>query len=164
MMKVAFLDRDGVINRDEGYTHKIEQFEFIEGTIESLKRLLNASYSIIIITNQSGIGRGLYAESEYEQLTHWYKQELKNKGIQITDIFHCPHHPDDNCECRKPLPGLFQQAAKLYDIDFSSSIMIGDKISDIQAADAAGIPNRYLISSNLDNALLQCVSENIAIN
>ena len=163
-MKVAFLDRDGVINRDEGYTHKIEQFEFIEGTIESLKRLLNASYSIVIITNQSGIGRGLYAESEYEQLTHWYKQELRVKGIKITDIFHCPHHPDDNCECRKPLPGLFQQAAKLYDIDFSSSIMIGDKISDIQAADAVGIPNRYLIPSNLDNALLQCVSENIAIN
>lgn len=144
-MKVAFLDRDGVINKDAGYTYKIDEFEFIDGCIDALKIFQENDYKIIIVTNQSGIGRGYYSEAAYHKLTRWYCEQLLAQGIIITDVFHCPHSPEDVCACRKPKEGLFLQAAQKYSIDFSSSLMVGDKLSDLQAGQAAGISRLILI-------------------
>ena len=146
-MEVAFLDRDGVINKDTGYLYKIDEFEFTEGCIEALSLLQQKGFSIIVVTNQSGIGRGYYTEADYQMLTQWYRQQLSDNGITITAVFHCPHKPEDQCTCRKPKPGLFLQAKARYpEIDFLSSIMVGDKLSDIQAAQSAGIERCFLIS------------------
>ncbi len=145
-MKVAFLDRDGVINKDAGYTYKIDDFEFIDGCIDALKAIQEKNYKIILVTNQSGIGRGYYSEAAYRKLTRWYREQLLDQGITITDVFHCPHSPEDLCDCRKPKEGLFLQAAQKYSINFSNSFMVGDKVSDLQAAHAAGISRLVLIN------------------
>ena len=145
MMKVAFLDRDGVINNDLAYVHKIDDFSFTEGCIEALTLLQQKGFALIIVTNQSGIGRGYYTEHDYQQLTQWYVEALSRQGVNITQVFHCPHAPEEQCDCRKPKTGMFLQAASQYTIDFSASIMVGDKLSDIQAANSAGIQHTYLL-------------------
>ncbi len=147
-VKVAFLDRDGVINKDTGYTHKIEGFEFIDGCIAALKTLQASGYKIIVATNQSGIGRGYYSEDNYQQLTNWYRAQLAQQGVNITDVFHCPHAPEDNCSCRKPAAGLFLQAAERYNIDFSASLMVGDKLSDLQAAKKMDVSRLVLLNKH----------------
>ena len=146
-MKVAFLDRDGIINKDAGYTYKINDFELIDGCIDALKIFQENDYKIIIVTNQSGIGRGYYSEADYQKLTRWYRRQLLDQGITITDIFHCPHAPASLCYCRKPREGLFLQAAQKYAVDFSNSLMVGDKISDLQAGHAAGVARLILINN-----------------
>ena len=103
--KIAFFDgsRDGVINENgAGYTYKIEDFILIPDCITLMQNLLALNYELIIITNQSGIGRGYYTEAAYQQLTQWYRNQLVKHGIRLLDIFHCPHHPDAQCDCRKP--------------------------------------------------------------
>ena len=152
-MNVAFLDRDGVINKDAGYTYKIDDFEFIDGCIDALKTIQEKNYKIIIVTNQSGIGRGYYSEADYQKLTRWYRQQLLDQGITITDVFHCPHTPASLCDCRKPREGLFLQAAQKYAIDFSSSFMVGDKISDLQAAKKAGVNSFVLINADANKKI-----------
>ncbi|MFT5421112.1 MAG: D-glycero-D-manno-heptose 1,7-bisphosphate phosphatase [Candidatus Endobugula sp.] len=175
-MKVAFLDRDGIINKDLGYTYKIADFEFTETCVEALKLLQENGFVIIIVTNQSGIGRGYYTQQDYQSLTQYYIKELLDVGVTVTDVFHCPHAPENACECRKPKAGLFLQAAKKYAIDFGSAIMVGDKLSDMEAAKAAGIQACYLVDDQLAGEqkstatnsypifddLLQCVKKVIA--
>ena len=155
-MKVAFLDRDGVINEDTGYVYKKDDFIFTQGCFEALQRLQNAGFSLIVVTNQSGIGRGYYSEQDYQVLTTWYVNRLANKGINLIDVFHCPHAPNENCDCRKPKPGLLLQAAKKYPVDFSQSIMIGDKPSDIKAGNTAGVVTTYLLETG--DSLYHCVN------
>ena len=148
-MKVAFLDRDGVINKDPGYLYNISDFEFTDDCVEGLKTLQEKGYALIVVTNQSGIGRGYYSEEDYQTLTRWYIDELSAHGITITDVFHCPHSPDTDCDCRKPKPGLFIQAREKYpEIDFSASLMIGDKLSDLEPADTMGISTLVLVESD----------------
>lgn len=163
MMKVAFLDRDGVINNDLGYVYKTDDFSFTDGCIEALKILQEKGFALIIVTNQSGIGRGYYTEQDYQHLTGWYLDALSKAGVTITHVYHCPHAPEDGCACRKPNPGLFLQASQDYDIDFSSSLMIGDKFSDMEAAKTAGIQRRYLLGESSAeyrayNDLFDCVN------
>ena len=147
MKKAVFLDRDGVINVDKGYVHKIEDFEFTKGAIKALKYFQSLGYMLIIVTNQSGIGRGYYTLKDFQKLTTWMKNRLKADGIEIKEVYFCPHSPDEKCTCRKPEPGMILKAAKDYDIDLKKSWMIGDKKSDIEAAKRAGIINTILISS-----------------
>jgi D-glycero-D-manno-heptose 1,7-bisphosphate phosphatase len=154
-MNVAFLDRDGVINKDAGYTYKIDDFEFIDGCIDALKTIQEKNYKIIIVTNQSGIGRGYYSEVAYRKLTRWYREQLLDQGITIADVFHCPHSPEELCACRKPKEGLFLQAAQKYSINLSNSFMVGDKVSDLQAAHAAGISRLVLINVDRNNKIDQ---------
>jgi len=155
MNKALFLDRDGIINVDHGYVYKMSDFEFVEGIFELCQKAQQLNYKIIIITNQSGIARGYYTESDFNQLTTWMKAEFLKNKIVITDVFYCPHHPTSDiskykkqCACRKPEPELITQAKEKYNIDLSKSIFVGDKESDMQAAQNANINKRILVASN----------------
>lgn len=141
MNKAVFFDRDGVINIDTGYVGKIEDFTFVEGIIPAMRIAQQQGYLLIIVTNQSGIGRDYYTEDDFQQLTQWMKSELVQQGVNIDAVFHCPHTDSDDCECRKPKPGLFLQAIDKYDVDCDNSWMLGDSERDIEAAVAAGIGN-----------------------
>ena len=164
--KVVFLDRDGVINIDKNYLYKWDDFEFISGSIEGMKKLINANYQIIIVTNQSGIARGFYSENEYLELTAKYNEVLKNNGINVLDIFYCPHFKGGiikkyaiDCECRKPKPGMILKAIKKYEINITKSILIGDKESDIIAGRSSGLSKTFLISSNKNKKNLSTLAD-----
>ena len=146
-IKTIFLDRDGVINKEKNYLYKIEDFKFIDGVFESCKYLNNLGYSIIIITNQSGISRGYYSENDFQILTNWMRNEFQKNDINILDIFYCPHLPDSNCKCRKPKPGMLLEAKYKHNIDMQNSWLIGDKENDIIAANSSGITNTILVKS-----------------
>jgi D-glycero-D-manno-heptose 1,7-bisphosphate phosphatase len=152
--KAFFLDRDGVINHDLGHVGSKERFEFIPKVFEACKKINDNGYDIFIVTNQSGIARGLYTDYDFKKLTSWMITQFKNNGVIIKDVYYCPHHPEYGkkeyklkCKCRKPEPGMILQAAKEYAIDLSNSVMVGDKNSDIEAARQAGIYTQYLIKS-----------------
>jgi D-glycero-D-manno-heptose 1,7-bisphosphate phosphatase len=145
--KIVFLDRDGVINKEVGYLHKIEDFEFINGVFDACVYFQSLGYQLIIVTNQSGIGRGYYNENDFHIVNNWMLEQFKNQGINILDVFFCPHSPESTCDCRKPKPGMFIQANDRHDIDMGNSWMIGDKEADIEAANAAGIQNTVLVKS-----------------
>ena len=153
-MKVAFLDRDGVINKEVNYLYKINDFDYTYRCVDGLKILNNLGYEIIVVTNQSGIARGYYTEEEYQNLTAWYLADLKKDGVNVLDVLHCPHHPDGiinslavHCNCRKPLPGMLFDAISRYEVDLESSLLVGDKLTDIEAGRRSGISNLYLVES-----------------
>lgn len=142
MQKAIFLDRDGVIN--DGtlyYTWKIEDFHFNEGLFEGLKMLRDAGYIFIVITNQGGVAKGEYTEKDVEILHTYMCEELHKEGIDIAEVYYCPHYPSITgpCECRKPGTLLIDKAVAKYDIDRSKSFLIGDGERDIEAATRAGI-------------------------
>ena len=151
--KALFLDRDGVINFDYGYVHKIVNFDFRPEIFEICKVALDLKYKIIIITNQSGIGRKLYSERDFLILNEYMINEFKKELITISGIYHCPFHPTegkgkylkDSYE-RKPNPGMILKASKDFDLNLNESIMIGDKESDYQASCKANL--RYYIDAN----------------
>jgi len=145
--KVFFLDRDGVINEEVGYLHQIEKFKFIDGVIDALRLIQNKGYKIIIITNQSGIGRGYYSKEDFLNLNNWMLDYLRSKKIEILQVFYCPHSPNENCDCRKPKTTLFNNAQMKFNIDMSLSWAAGDKESDIIAAKSAGVANTVLVRS-----------------
>lgn len=154
MKKVLFLDRDGVINIDHGYLYKAQDFEFIDGVFEACLAFQNAGYEIVVITNQSGIARGYYSEQDFQTLTTWMTEQFNRAGISILDVFYCPHHPEKghapyvtHCDCRKPEPGMLLKAIEKHNIDPKSSIMVGDKSSDMLAATKAKIGEKYLVQS-----------------
>jgi len=147
MDKVIFLDRDGVINIEKDYLYKIEDFEFIDGVFSSLQDLQKRGFKFVIITNQSGIGRGYYTLEQYNILTSWMKEQFQQQGIDIVEVYCCPHSPDESCECRKPNIGMIEQASKILNIDYPNSWLIGDKSSDIQTAINANIQNTIQVRS-----------------
>ena len=146
MNKALFLDRDGVINIDKVHVFRKEDFEFTPGIFELCRSYQDAGFLIIVITNQAGIAKGIYTEDNFLKLTDWMTGEFKNKGITISKVFFCPHHPDITgpCECRKPKPGMILKAREEFDIDLSQSILIGDMENDLQAGRNAGIPENNL--------------------
>lgn len=158
MQKAIFLDRDGVINVDKAYVSKVEDFEFCEGVFEVLRHFQSLGYLLIIVTNQSGIGRGYYNEEDFQQLTSWMCQELLHVNIKIDAIYHCPHAPEANCACRKPKSGMFQEAIKEFGIDVTASWMIGDKKSDMEAAFGAGIEKTIFLGNAQNSGAKYCVN------
>ena len=138
--KAVFLDRDGTINiNDPEYNYKIDKFKFASGAVSALKKLSKTNYKIIIITNQSGIGRGYFKEEDLKKLHKWMLAELKKKGIRIDKIYYCPHHPNDNCFCRKPKIGMLLKAVKDFGINLSKSWFVGDDDKDVIAGREANV-------------------------
>ena len=139
-VKAVFLDRDGTINFNrEGYVREVSHFIFVPGAIEALKKLSKTGYKIIIITNQSAIGRKVLTQSGLKKIHNWMVASLKKHGARIDGIYYCWHHPDDGCSCRKPEPEMFLRAAKDFGINLSKSWMIGDDQKDVIAAKRANI-------------------------
>ena len=146
-MKVIFLDRDGVINQEVGYLYKSKNFKFIDGIFEACKYFQALGFKVIVVTNQSGIARGYYEETDFHILTKWMLVQFYNQDVDILDVFFCPHGPNSTCKCRKPKPGMLLEARDKYGINMAKSWMIGDKETDIDAANAAGVSNTILVKS-----------------
>jgi len=147
MKKAVFLDRDGTINVDFGYVYRPEDLRFIDGVQESLIQLQKAGFMLIIITNQSGVGRGFFTEAQAHAFNELLTEQLKKNGINIADTFMCIHSPEENCNCRKPSPKLVLEAIKKHHIDVKSSYMIGDKNSDVECGENASIKS-FLIDKD----------------
>ncbi|MDI1310105.1 MAG: D-glycero-beta-D-manno-heptose 1,7-bisphosphate 7-phosphatase [Methylotenera sp.] len=156
-----FLDRDGVINIDTGYVHQAADCEFVEGIFDLVKRANSLGYKVIVVTNQAGIARGYYTEAQFLDFSAWMKSEFNRNEAHIDEIYFCPHHPVHGlgqyhieCDCRKPAPGMFLKAQAAFNIDMQASVMVGDNISDLEAAIAANVGNLNLfISNSIDRAI-----------
>lgn len=152
--KAIFLDRDGVINYDSGYVCQARDFQFIPGVFAACRQFIQLGYQIIIITNQSGIARAYYSESDFTQLNQWMLNQFEKHDVSIQGVYYCPHHAIHglgqyklDCNCRKPKPGMIEQAEYEHNIDLQQSILVGDKLSDIQAGKSAGIGTNLLVKT-----------------
>lgn len=146
--KVVFLDRDGTINQDSpDYIKGWSEFKFIPRSFDAIRDMTAAGFTIIVITNQSAIPRRLISPEELENIHSKMIDAVESKGGKIKDIFLCPHLPSDDCDCRKPSPGLVYQAQKKYDIDLSTAVMIGDSARDIECAYGAGCGRTILVKT-----------------
>jgi D-glycero-D-manno-heptose 1,7-bisphosphate phosphatase len=163
--RALFLDRDGVINHDSGYTSDVENFRFIDGIFDVCRAAKKMGYLLIVITNQAGIGRGYYSEQDFSILTKWMCDQFESEGALIHDVFYCPYHPEDGVGHykkdsfdRKPNPGMLLRAAEKHELDLNVSVMIGDKSSDIQAANQAGVGTRCHFLSGVNDDVISDVA------
>ena len=161
----AFLDRDGVINVDSHYPHLPEHIEWISGAPQAIARLNAAGYFVFVVTNQAGVARGLYDEASVLRLHDWMAAELSGAGALVDAWYYCPHHPSEgappyrlDCDCRKPKPGMLQQALNSFPVDLGASFLVGDRVTDIAAAEAAGIPGFLFSGGALDAFVGDCLS------
>jgi len=145
--KAIFLDRDGTLNKDSGYVYKIEDFELLPGVIEGLK-MLQDEYIFIIITNQSGIGRGYYTVDDFHAFNNHLVKDLAKEGIELKKIYFCPHQKDENCDCRKPNTKYINQAVSEFNIDLKKSWMLGDHPSDVNLGTNAGCNTVFLLTGH----------------
>lgn len=151
----AFIDRDGVISFDRAYVYRQTDFEFIPGVFDAARTLRGLGYLLFVVTNQSGIGRGTYSLEDFHALDDWMRARFLEEGAEIAATYYCPHHPTEgigpyrvDCECRKPRPGMLLRAAADHGLALDRSLLIGDKVSDLEAARAAGIPTRLLVGTD----------------
>lgn len=157
-----FLDRDGVINVDEGYVHTVEAFQFLPGIFETVRTAASLGLETVVVTNQAGIGRGCYSEAQFAALTAWMCDRFMAEGAALLAVYHCPYHGDamppyniaDHPD-RKPNPGMLQRAARDHRLALGNSLLIGDRLSDIDAARAAGL----LASAVLGNHAIDGVEQ-----
>ena len=143
---VAFLDRDGVLNVDHGYVHRPDRLEWVAGAPEAVRLLNEAGIPVIVITNQSGVARGYFSEADVRQFHAHMQEELRARGAHVDAFYYCPHHPQGTaaefaiaCDCRKPKPGMLEQAGRDFAIDRKRSFLIGDKDDDVAAAQTFGV-------------------------
>jgi len=149
-----FLDRDGVINHDTGYTHRIEDFRFRDGIFDICRTAQARGFVLVVVTNQAGVGRGYYTEEQFQTLTAWMLNRFAEQDVSFTAVEHCPDHPTAGIgpyrresPRRKPGPGMILDAAVAHGLDLPRSVMIGDRASDMQAAQAAGVGRWILLTS-----------------
>ncbi|MBR2215000.1 MAG: HAD family hydrolase [Selenomonadaceae bacterium] len=160
--KAVFFDRDGTLNVDVHYLHRPEDFHWIPGAQEAISYVKKLGYLAIVITNQSGVARGFYPETDIVALHDWMNRELAKVGASLDDIFYCPHHPEGKipqytkkCACRKPGTLLIDDACERYDIDREGSFFVGDAVSDMECAKAAGVKGIRYTGGNLYELLRQ---------
>ncbi|MFT4065261.1 D-glycero-beta-D-manno-heptose 1,7-bisphosphate 7-phosphatase [Paraburkholderia sp.] len=151
--KALFLDRDGVVNVDTGYLHASNECVFIEDIFGLVRAANHAGYVVVLVTNQAGIGRGYFTAGQFQAFTDWMLGEFRSRDARIDRVYYCPHHPEfglgeyrQACACRKPQPGMFEQARVDFDLDMERSLVVGDKPSDLQAAARAGVGHRFLLA------------------
>lgn len=147
-----FLDRDGVINQEVGYLHRCEDVRWVEGIFPLCRTAVALGYRLVVVTNQSGIARGLYTTADFEALMRWIGAEFQAEGVPLDAVYHCPYHPEHGIgewrrehEDRKPGPGMLRRAARELGVDLGRSVLVGDRCSDIAAANAAGLRQAFLI-------------------
>lgn len=158
-MPAAFLDRDGTIIVEHNYLRDPDLVVLETGAVEGLRYLANAGYLLIVLTNQSGIARGYFGAEQAEMVNERVRQLLSAEGVELSAIFTCPHAPGDGCDCRKPRPGLALAAAAEFNLDLKRSLMIGDKQSDLQLAEAIGA-TAILVTSGYGRASVEWAREN----
>lgn len=153
--RALFLDRDGVVNKDRHYVHTPEATFFLDGIFELCAEAWRKGFAPIIVTNQAGIARGLYSEAQFLEYTQWMHGEFRRRNSPLVATYYCPHHPSAGigqllreCECRKPRPGMLLEAAAEFDIDLADSMLIGDSVTDLQAAAAADIGRTQLFAGD----------------
>lgn len=163
--RVLFLDRDGVINVNHGYVHTPEGTEWVPGIVELCKAAQARGYALVVVTNQAGIARGYYSEAQFAAYTHWVHQHFAAAGVSIVATYYCPHHPQAgqgdyqvDCDCRKPAPGMLLAADQAHAVDWAGSLLVGDKRTDIQAGQAAGVGQCFLLGDDTGDGVLSAGS------
>jgi D,D-heptose 1,7-bisphosphate phosphatase len=161
----VFLDRDGTLNEDTGYVHRVDEFRWLPGVINAVRQLNDAGYYVFVVTNQSGVARGLFGETAVRDLHGWMNEELRRAGAHIDDMRYCPHHPDARihayriaCLCRKPAPGMILDLMRNWPVDAEASIAIGDKERDAAAGRAAGIAAEIVPAGVLESAVARLLA------
>ncbi|MDR1577263.1 MAG: D-glycero-beta-D-manno-heptose 1,7-bisphosphate 7-phosphatase [Deltaproteobacteria bacterium] len=144
----VFLDRDGVLNEDRGYVWRWADWRWLPDVVEALIQLKAAGFKLVIVTNQAGVAKGLYQETDVQKLHQRVALELNKRGLKLDGFYYCPHHPDYGgpCQCRKPAPGLIQRAAKDLSLNLDQSFLVGDKVTDLEAGRQAGVTS-FLVRS-----------------
>jgi len=150
--RALFLDRDGVVNVEVGYLHRKDDVEFVPGIFSLCRTAMRLGYRLVVVTNQAGIARGFYTEADFEALMNWMREALRIEGVELDAVYHCPYHPEHGVgeyrrehEDRKPGTGMLRRAVHEFDISLAESIMVGDRCSDITAANSAGLRKAFLI-------------------
>jgi D-glycero-D-manno-heptose 1,7-bisphosphate phosphatase len=162
MNKAVFLDRDGTVIRDHGYLDNENDVELLDGAGDALQRLVKAEFKLILVTNQSGIGRGYFTPDIVEAQHQRLAELLIPRNVSFASIQICPHAPDADCDCRKPSPMLLKQAAAEHDIALSQSFMVGDKPSDVEAGRNAGCAASIMIKGRPDTANADYIAKNLS--
>jgi D-glycero-D-manno-heptose 1,7-bisphosphate phosphatase len=151
--RALFLDRDGVVNVEIGYLCRVEDVQFMPGILSLCRTAMRLGYLLVVVTNQAGIARGLYTEADYEVLTVWIRGQLREEGVEFDAVYHCPYHPEHGIgeyrrehEDRKPGTGMLHRAVRELGVSLPDSIMVGDRCSDVAAANAAGLRQAFLIA------------------
>ena len=157
VMPAVFLDRDGVLNRDIAYAHRPDQIVWVDGALAAMRRLTGLGYRLFVVTNQAGVARGYYGEGDVRTLHRWMSEQIAAEGGRIDDFRHCPHHPygvveafTRDCSWRKPQPGMLLDLMRHWPTDRARSFLVGDKPSDVDAAQAAGIAGHLFSGGDLD--------------
>ncbi|QQS03787.1 MAG: HAD family hydrolase [Fibrobacterota bacterium] len=147
MNRALFLDRDGVVNVEKNYVHRIEDFQFMDGIFDLCRSFRDRGYLLVIVTNQAGLARGFYTQAQFHALSDWMRGRFAEEGLVVSGIYHCPHHPSitGDCLCRKPHPGMLLDAASDLDLDLPNCVLVGDKDSDLEAGRRAGLSHLGLV-------------------
>lgn len=166
--RALFLDRDGVINHEVGYLHRAEDVRFVDGIFSLCRTAAALGYRLIVVTNQAGIARGFYSETDFEILMVWMKDAFRAEGVELDAVYHCPFHPEHGVgkykqehEDRKPGTGMLRRGVREFGVELRASVMVGDRCSDIAAANAAGLRQAFLISGTED---ARCGGEYLAVD
>lgn len=164
--RALFLDRDGVVNVEVGYLHRIDDVQFVPGIVRLCRTAMRLGYRLIVVTNQAGIARGFYTEDDFLSLMEWMRAELRREGVEFDAVYHCPYHPEHGVgqyrrehEDRKPGTGMLLRAAKEFEVELKESVMVGDRCSDITAANKAGLRQAFLLKGTEESG---CEGEYLA--
>jgi D-glycero-D-manno-heptose 1,7-bisphosphate phosphatase len=155
LARALFLDRDGVLNHEVGYLYRSEDVRWVEGVFSLCRRAAELGYKIVVVTNQSGIARGLYSEADFHALMDWMRVELEREQVRLDAVYFCPYHPEGvggykrEHEDRKPGPGMLLRAAREHGVALGESVLVGDRCSDVAAANAAGLRQAFLLRGTL---------------
>jgi D-glycero-D-manno-heptose 1,7-bisphosphate phosphatase len=150
--RALFLDRDGVVNEEVGYLHQADEVRFVDGIFSLCRTAAALGYRLIVVTNQAGIARGYYSEADFELLMEFMRQELRTQGVELDAVYYCPFHPEHGVgkykqehEDRKPGTGMLRRGAREFGVELSESVLVGDRCSDVGAANAAGLRQAFLV-------------------